>query len=71
MVVLRNGIQKNLFQPFILMEKRALLHQTLFWSETKRKPLSQSINCTEIVSTDYRPVAELVSCKKGVQKKTK
>jgi hypothetical protein len=34
MVVWRNGIQKNLFQPFILMEKRALLHQTLL-VETK------------------------------------
>jgi hypothetical protein len=55
MVVWRNGIQKNLFQPFILMEKRALLHQTLL-VETKTGSLYlRALIHLEIVSTDYRP----------------
>jgi hypothetical protein len=61
MVVLENGIQ-NLFQPFILMEKRALLHQTLLVENRNKESLYLRL------PTDYRPVAELAKVK-GVQKK--
>jgi topoisomerase-4 subunit A len=63
MVILEKWIPKNQFQPFIMMAKRAVLYQT-FFGETENKEesfITEHPNSQlEIVSTDYRPVAELI-----------
>ena len=74
MIVLENGIQTNRFLVFISMAKkeRYFVKRFLIENEKQRRNLyfrTRKKSQLEIVSTDWRPVAEVIFAKvKGVQK---